>query len=721
SWREKAEELIAKGEIEGLGVVPVKYSAAWANGIRKWIKEHCDSSQAEFAQELDKDFHRKGVEREIAILVGHILSKRENINPEEFSKVTGAVAKEFLTGKYRKFVTDPKLSSAEPGGIFTFIFRYTKDAVRHFNTKKEREFFLNALFIRAALEEASNQNGGISVIMASGEGESYKSRMIIKSTDTLKQALETVKVLDSISRAKIETWLDKLGAEADVFSSKTKDIISDHLAGVRKQLSRKHRQKWSYGHSRDPQDIVGAASQGQDSDNIGNDTGSQIKHGLGWAGSTRMMQCIVPQGKPVTRIKDPSDVMNLLSHYKNWGYRDIRDRSSSSGAAKSDKKGTDTASQHGKQTTKYAYISRFRDEAKFRERVGFACRSGIHLLKNPEILKLAGGSRNFRVFYGSRSGYFDVDDTEKGYAHEINITLVVDGTAELSEHEYTPQELPRMTQEFSPPDRPVPPIRQFRITVVGIDTLRAGFIGILPGASIPEHHVTKRAALQRLFIQIYREGIQVAGENLVSQANFAALEEEIPTFEKLYIAELVARLDHVVAQRQKLEAEKGSISVTELSVDDERKLSEIEASLKNDDADVERLKTELAEVETQKAQLEVRKQQLSITHKSFLDYQARLQRGETITDQERQAYSKNVENYNADLDIWQQAMAQIAQDEGRITGELQALDKNMERKRGAVNTLSRRKSRAGQMRKAFDFQVRNLDRHYELLCKRIED
>ena len=721
SWREKADELISRGEIDGLGEVPVKYSAAWANGIRKWIKEHCDSSQSNFAQELDKDFHRKGVEREISIIVEHILSQKKDINPEEFSKSAKAIAKEFLNGKYKKFVIDPKLSTTEPGGIFTDIFQNTKNGIRHFNTKKEREFFLNALFISAALEHARSQNGGIDRIMGSTEGDSYKSRMIIKNTDIIKRALEEVTLIDAISRAKIERWLDRLGAEADIFPNKTKDIISQNLADIRKQLSRKHRQKWSYGHSNDPQDIVGAADQGPDSDNIGNNTGSQIKYGLGWAGDTDIMQCIVPQGRAVERVKDPSDVMNLLSHYKNWGYRDIRDRSSSSGASKSDKKDYDTTSQHGKQTTKYAYISRFRDESKFRERVGFACRSGMELIKNPEILKLTGGSRNFRVFYGSRSGYFDVDDTEKGYAHEMNITLVVDGKMELADHEYTPDDLPGIAEAFAPTDRPVPPIRQFRIRVVGLDTLRSGFIGILPGANIPDHHIARRAELQRLFIQIYREGVQVAGENLVSQANFTALEEKIPVFEKLYIQELVARLDHVVSQRQKLEAEKGSISVTELNADDERKLSEIEESISNDKAQVEMLRRELSEVETRKGRLDTKKEQLNGAYKYFQDYQARLERGETITAEERQDYNENVQKYNADLESWQNAVQQVSQDEGRIKGELEALAKNLQRKQGAVDTLKRRKSRAIQMRKAFDFQARNLDRHYELLCKRIED
>jgi serine/threonine protein kinase len=722
NWREKADELIARGEIKELGAVPVKYSEAWANGIRKWIKEHCDSSRSEFAQELDKDFHRKGVEREISILVEYILSKRDGINPEEFSEAAKAVVKEFLKGKYKDFAADPQLNIAEPGGIFTDIFHNTKDGIRHFNTKKEREFFLNALFIRASLEYASNRDGGIDKIMVSNESNSYKSQMIIKNTVIIKNALEEVKLIDAITRAKVEKWLDRLGLEAEIFPSKTKDIISQHLADIRKQLSQKHRQKWSYGHSNDPQDIVGAASQGQDSDNIGSDTGSRVGYGLGWAESNRMMECITPQGSPVTRVKDPSDVINLLSHfYKHWGYRDIRDRSASSGASKSEGKDKDTASRHGKQTTKYAYISRFRDESSFRERVGFACRSGVHLLKNPEILKLAGGSRNFRVFYGSRSGYFDVDDTEKGYAHEINITLVVDGLAPLSEYEYTPADLPKINQEFSPPDKNMPPIRQFRISVVGLDTLRAGFVKLTAGVAIPEDQVARRAELQRLFIQIYREGIQVAGENLVSQPNFTILEEEIPTFEKLYIQELVARLDHIVAQRQKLESEKGSISVTELSADDERKLSEIEASISNDQAQVEMLRGQLNEVGTRKGQLDVKKEQLNITYKYFKDYQARLERGETITDKERQDYGKSVETYNADLDAWQKAMEQVSQDEGRIKGELEALAKNLERKQGAVTTLKRRKTRASQMRKAFDFQARNLDRHYELLCKRIED
>ncbi|MBD3426498.1 MAG: protein kinase [Candidatus Omnitrophica bacterium] len=723
SWREKADELIAEGKINGLGKVPIKYSSAWANGIRKWIKDNCDDSHTAHAQELDKEFHRRGVEHEIAILVNEILVRKDTMSVHEYSKAVKSLAGEFLKGKYKGMLTEPWKEQDPPSGIFKPIYTKTQKALQHFASKEEREFFLNALFLNASLELARSQNGGIDLIMASQESESYKGRLILKAVGTLREAVKEPEVIDSVTRAEIEGWINDLIEHAEVFSSKTKDILSQSFANLRKQISQKHRQKWTYGHSRDPQDILGAASQAGDPSSMGGDTSmGPLRYGLGMIGSSNLAQCITPQGSATTRIKDPSDVINLLGHYKNWGYRDIRDRSSSARASDSDQASSskDTSSKPGKQATKYAYIARFRDESTFRERVTYACRSAVHLLKDPKILQLAG-SRDFRVFYGSRSGYFQVDDTEKGYAHELDITLVVDGDKGLTEYNYSPEQLTKIVQEFSPQDRVTPSIRGVKIKVVGLNTLRLGLTSLIKGVGVTKKQIEDRAEMQRLFIQIYREDIQVAGENLVAQSNFALFEEEMPQFEQKYIQELVASLDRVVARRQELEAEKGTISVTELDSDEERKLSEIEVSLDSDYLREEELKQEKADVEKRRSQSEVKKKQLGVTFKYFEDYQERIKKGEEISHEEKSKYNQLVAKYNEERAQYLEEVEAISKEEGRISGEMQALRANIERKEKAADDLKKRKQRASQRRMAFDYQARHLDRHYELLCKRIED
>ncbi|MFC1549158.1 protein kinase, partial [Candidatus Omnitrophota bacterium] len=743
SWRKKANDLIEDGRINELGAIPGEYDENWASGIRKWIKENCEDSGRGVAQQLGREFHRKGVESEIAILSEWILSEKVIGTGEQYYEAVKDLSQEFISGRYEDFINNPAIAVPDSRGMYGDIFKSILDTLKHFRTKRDREFFINSLYARSTLNYAQSLNGGIEAEFAALKDTSTRSRNTLKRIDILKAGLNNVEVIDSITRAEIEKWVDEVKKAITNFSLRDKGIFGTIFAKLIKLVSRKHRAEgWDSVYVVDPNDFIGSSTdpdgeEGEDgsieesdidfsvdpADNKGtvSDTGTGPSERFGIMFAPAVANCIMPQQKAITRTLDVDPgIINILARYKNWNYQDISERARSTSASGSKKR--DTTDRSLQRSTRYVYIDRFNNENIFRKRLSYATSSAKHLINSEEILKSTKGSRNFRIFYGSNSGYFDVYDKSKEYAHQIEITILVDGKKELQTETYGPQNdmIASIMREFAvrPGDEDVfAPIRGITLHVVGTETIREAFQG-QPGMVFSKDEEERRADLQRTFIRLYREDIQVAGSNFVEEDKGFA--ERLPSFERIYISELVGRLDRIVEERQRLQDDRTKVALTELSPDDERKLSEIERSLEEDERTKKGLETRLGQLEERKRKLEEERKRLTNHSDYFAAYKQRYEAGE-VTAEEATKYPQIVSQYNQDLAVYRQDLESISQEDGSIKGEQGALLKNMTRKEGAVKGLRERKKRAKGMRQAFEFQMRNIERHYELICKRIED
>ncbi len=807
SWRQKAGELIAERKIDDLGVVSGIYNEKWANGIRKWIRDNCEGSGRGYAQNLDREFHRKGVEKEAAIIASGMLDQGAG-DAEEYFKAVMQSVREFRSGRHAGLVKDPYAAHTSGGGIFSGIFESISRSLKQLSSEKDRGFFLNILYARASLGYARSLNGGLEVSLAGQKDQSLRSKDILHRLTILRDSLNGIEVMDSATREYAERWIEEAEAKIKDLSSKAQETFATVLVALKKQISQKHRATgWEDPYASDPGDIIGASSGGQADPGFEEDGDEEIilhtdttsggigrAAGLGEVVKPEVAEAIKPQSKPITRSLEVDSIINIITLYNNWGYRDLMGRSKST--VSETKPAKDTTKGAVAKTTNYIHIKRFPDERTFRQRVGAAARSAMHLVNNPEVLKLTNGSRNFRVFFGSPSGYFDTIDTKKDYAHQIEITILVDGEHKLEDFTYGPlsKEMAEVLDEFKPqnPEEAeyLPPVRGIKLNIVGLDTVKKAFRG-LQGAQRSKKEIAWRKELQRLFIKLYREDIQVTGSNLVDENK--EFSEAFPIYEHQYIEELVDQLDRIVREKQEALEEKSKITLTELSADDERKLAEIKASLSDDDAKLAAFREEkqsiakrkaeseakhrreqesiarrkakletkhkqdLESIAQRRAELEQEQQNLLEVHQYLQDYQKRREAGDVVLAEETQTYGENLRKYKAQLETWkgrheevtkdeameyeawQRSLAEITaaeseeneawqkilegvtKDEGRVDGSLQALEPNMERKLKAVQALETRKSRAERMRKAFEFQSQNLDRHYELLCKRIED
>ncbi|MBD3296122.1 MAG: hypothetical protein GF392_01990, partial [Candidatus Omnitrophica bacterium] len=109
SWRNRANMFMKDGTIESLGSVPGIYDEGWGLGIRKWIRQNCNEEKTGPAQQLDRKYHKKGVDSEVSVLISGILDRccpsGEAYQGSLLS--LSELAGEFMDGRYSVLVDDP--------------------------------------------------------------------------------------------------------------------------------------------------------------------------------------------------------------------------------------------------------------------------------------------------------------------------------------------------------------------------------------------------------------------------------------------------------------------------------------------------------------------------------------------------------------------------------------------------------------------------------------
>lgn len=752
-WRKKADDLIYRDAISDLGDVPGHYDETWASGIRKWIRDNSNESGTGLAQDFDKEYHRKGLEQEISILAHMVMtSDRKTAGRQTQAEAVQKLVSRFRNGDLKELVSEPEAAVRPPAGIFSGIFEAMLAGLKQLNHARDREFFLNVVLARAVFDKIKYTDGEINEALAARPDISAKSNELFKRLNLLKKNINELAVIDSFTRAQIEEWLAEVQKLVGHYPPGMRNVLDPIFPEIRTLLSEKNRSEgWAVGYSRDPKDIVSAADQGAvkhddtyypDHDS-GSSTGSSgaVRFGLGEMKSPKLANNILLQQDMVSQpMANSNDVINILYRYKNWTYRDLKGRSTAA---------RNTDSSIGS-PTKFEYITRFKEEAEFKRRIDSARRSARFLFMNPSVSAITGGSRNFRIFYGSSTGYFEVMDNKSiDYPHEINITMLVDGDCPLQIVDPELSEVKEIWGEFSDVN-----IRGVKITFVGTNVMKKAFEG---DESIP---VEERAKLQRLFINIYRESIQVAGSNIVEENS--EFEFELARFERVYIREMVERLTQISIQKVDLEDLKKRIALAELTPQQIEAIEALRKEIAELDVFIVQCQRELVEIDRKKqdgkakidkkkqdgkAEIDKKKQALMAEQRRLKAIYDKLKQTTTrtgmFTVEELQAYEVERVQYDTDLNKWQEATSQIAAEGGRLDAQIAAEDGRLEtqiaveygrleekiakagqerqKKATALAVLERKEREWRRQKEIYKFSEMNLERNYELMCKRIED
>lgn len=588
SWREKADELIIlrgpeTGGLEDLGTVRSKYGKNWENGIRKWIKENCSEDLNGPAQVLDRQFHRKAFEKEVSILVDNILATEEREFKEDYSAlVARKLSRDFLRGEYDDLVENPVEATRgkEKYQDQTHVFDLIVDSLRHFNNIKDREFFLSVLHAKATID----------FIFSISDDE--------QQIDYIKEAARDIKFIDSVTLSDMENWLE--------------ESEDDSIKETRKLLLEKNSSsEWDADYSRDPDDIlISASSSGRNEEKTlkVNEGEEEQEDGSGSAASSgskgsrnrprteeeetniRLMKFggpgvannIIDQKVAVQKqILSADEILRRLDKYDNWNLQNIKRRESI----------TKRPSGHPREmTTRFggeAYI--LPDIAVYKEKIARASEITNYIIE--DILKKP---MSVRIFVGSPTGYFDMKDESSNLAHDLEITIVGDGSREPSVRSYPQEAVSKILEIF-------PNVKNVNIAAVGLNDIRKAFN--TDDMENPSEHGEK---LRNLFVKLYREDIQIAGSELIqSKQNFVYQPErgrpinKFEVFENTYIAHLVARRKLIKKNLEKLEVLKEEFrkQLSEVNKEIDDFAAQISACMRKVDA-VEERERELVQEET---------------------------------------------------------------------------------------------------------------------------
>jgi len=776
SWRKKAKDLVAEKAIDRLGSIKSKYSDDWANGIRKWIRDNCNTSGKGAAQRLDREFHRKGFDREACILAEsllaeNILARKGISDKEKYYETVMKLSREFLeNGKYDDLVADLGSSVRIPRGKRREAFDSIVNTLKHFDDTRGREVFINVLYAKASFEYIRALDGGVDSLLQKDWSFKDKSRGLARRMDILRESLEKVKYIDSVSREEIETWIDETGTKIRVpppgIDAREVDALISIFMEVRKLLSgRNHMQEWDkiypsvFGPedpAREP-DIIGASDPGESPDIANSDPKGPedtirapspiepdeikiIDFGLGEMKSEIISESISPQNGPVKPPMDTDAVLNILEKYKNWNYRSVKGRSTEKREMTTGRSRMKDTSRKQKETSRklettqetagYKYISRFSDDAILREKVKKARGSARDLMNNPLILRLTEGSRDFRMYYGSSTGYFDVLDVRKDYPHILDITILVDGKRDPILRAYGQEEIKKISEgisaEFSD-------VNRFNLTVVGIEDMREAF---RKGSSMSSE---KSADLQRLFIKLYKEDIQIAGSNLIDESS--GFLSELDHFERIYIAELVSKFTQMAAIREDMEGLERHIG---LSADEKQELKKLRENHNKTKLKIGELETQQERVNNAMEALDGKRKQLTGDPKKIKEATRKILAGEEVSEDEagplgevvaelagriisgekvpedefdRMADDINRAVADFDIDKFNQQVKTISREANKVADELTKLNGLLKRE----EELRIREQGVPQRLARLEFERYKVDRDCELLCKKIED
>lgn len=394
--------------------------------------------------------------------------------------------------------------------------------------------------------------------------------------DELLYTLENVEYLDDDGAAEVNVLLGDIEDEVAEYDDDLAEKVKKGIRVLRELMAEKNANKINVSsYPTDPDDIVGASSQAgfSDTEKLPEDTAFLSRFNarpLGEMSSDKIADNLIMQAD-VTGINSPKQIRELMRRSGNWNYATL------------DGEGVTQATFtaiNGVDQGEYFYISRFGKKPVLSKRldnilaVSDPLLNGTGGLKtlNDRISSVIGENTPFRMFAGSRSGYFEVidnaDNTGDDFQHSIDITFLTDDYRPLEEIVLTAEELNIIRSYIDDVN-----VGQVKVSMVGLGQLKRGF---MENSGLSEE-VKRRT--QRLFLKLYREDVQVVGDSMVRDGVEAA--HDLKSFEVSYIKELIyeaRELEDDVADVTEEDFEELNLSQEEQAelADLEKELSDLE-------------------------------------------------------------------------------------------------------------------------------------------------
>jgi hypothetical protein len=278
-WRAKAAELIKQGKIKSLGTVKTAYNPKWSNGIRKWIRDNCNEEGTGEAQKLDREYHRRGLEKELNMLAAIFFEQPDRVisSQEDFAKIFDEI-KGFRNGKYlpilfgeealyaydRRLQAENELLSRFVFGTDSTSLGLRKFLYSYFShlREKEADTFLNVILARIALRYVRDSDGGVAADLANAVTQEDLNSTISRRLTTLKSAVNDLKGIDAYSRRDIISWLKDVEEGLEPFEGQYDSSLTRLIDEVKVLVDRKYNVAGWVDTYFDPKDTVGSAGSG---------------------------------------------------------------------------------------------------------------------------------------------------------------------------------------------------------------------------------------------------------------------------------------------------------------------------------------------------------------------------------------------------------------------------------------------------------------------------
>ncbi|MBD3296557.1 MAG: hypothetical protein GF392_04250, partial [Candidatus Omnitrophica bacterium] len=370
--------------------------------------------------------------------------------------------------------------------------------------------------------------------------------------------------------------------------------------------------------------------------------------------------------------------------------------------------------------TRFGYIEPFADDEPFRQRVDHARRSARALLVatkpgSPQtLLGWTGNNRDFRMYYGSPTGYFESKDRAFGLKHEVDITIVVDGMTRFTgepvkyrkDDENIPEDIRDAIDEIRDAD-----IECFNIYIAGTDNLEMAF------RSEESLSPSTRAALQRLFMRITRRDIPVTGSTSVIPPLASALEP----FEEAYVAEMVAELETVQTQLLSLNEERARLPVMQLTETEKAAMKEARASIEMLQRIGRPKKKRYDELTAIRRRLETEKAAMDEERRPWKMYLDKKKRGEEVSEEEKDSAARIGAATQVKYGDYYERRDKVQTEYNELYKELIGIQQELKEKQSEYRQLRNRYDEYEEARRDIEESSAIKHREKELLVKRIEE
>lgn len=221
-WRQHAEKLIQEGVIDSLGTVKPEWDPTWSNGIRKWIRENCSPDGTGMAQQLDREFHKRGFEVECEIFTSWAVKNCLKHGRGSTVNVCRTI-QEMIPYRRKDGIgpdgPDSSFLKTLPKTLSEKLIWYAgegmDEALKHFRDI-EGEIFLDVLWNRVSLMLARDE---------------WDKAVDISVLVRLRDNLNKAKTTSHMFLAELEAWLDEVRHRMDTdpaaFSAADKMLLDE--------------------------------------------------------------------------------------------------------------------------------------------------------------------------------------------------------------------------------------------------------------------------------------------------------------------------------------------------------------------------------------------------------------------------------------------------------------------------------------------------------------